>query len=406
VPSGSKKPTTSVYSKFEGREWGFVTSTDIAKVQIAGIASGVTLPTSGVVQYEQGAVSSAFTGVMCLAEYGTDNEARPLQVDNANHLKVGIQGVPDFKLVGTTGTHWLGPWVGVDIKNTPDIRVFKVAASNLTPLNVKGNIGLLASASNIGIVGVKAGSSDMGTVHAKMATHDNLNCNANVQFSNVDVTGGNPLPITGTVTINGTPLAVTGTVTVTSAVLDDIRTSLQIIDDWDNSNRADVRIADVSASVPISNTTLTTIQSTLSTILDSIQVLEGWDSSTRARVDIQAAAVTSLNYLDRTWTFDTDNVTGTSTQELMDAVGASKYNYIKKIFIVNNDNANLEIAIQEGDGTTLIANILLPAFGGQFEMDFPGGGIKQPSANTCIEVTHIAGATPDYTWFVEYATGT
>jgi hypothetical protein len=142
------------------------------------------------------------------------------------------------------------------------------------------------------------------------------------------------------------------------------------MDDWDNSDKADVRIAAISASV--------------------------------SALDV---ALTSEN---TTWSWASGHATDTTTQEIADAAGASKYNYLKKIFIVNNDDANLELRIQENGSPTdvILGTFILPAFGGQLEIDFPGKGMKQLSANTAIDVTHIAGATPEYTWFVQYVTGT
>lgn len=81
------------------------------------------------------------------------------------------------------------------------------------------------------------------TTEVTQATHDNLNLNANIQVGNADVAGGNPVPISGTVTANaGTNLNTSALALEAGGNLAGAATSLAIIDDWDETDRAKVNV--------------------------------------------------------------------------------------------------------------------------------------------------------------------
>lgn len=72
-------------------------------------------------------------------------------------------------------------------------------------------------------------------------THDELNLNANIQVGNVDVAGGNPVPVSGTVTANaGTDLNTSLLALEAGGNLAAAAASLSVLDDWDESDRAKV----------------------------------------------------------------------------------------------------------------------------------------------------------------------
>lgn len=79
------------------------------------------------------------------------------------------------------------------------------------------------------------------TTEVTQATHDNLNLNANIQVGNVDAAGGNPVPISGTVTANaGTNLNTSLLALEAGGNLAAAAASLSVLDDWDESDRGKV----------------------------------------------------------------------------------------------------------------------------------------------------------------------
>jgi hypothetical protein len=125
-----------------------------------------------------------------------------------------------------------------------------------------------------------------------------------------------------------------------------------------------------------------------------------------ANAGVTIGDVAVNNFPNQVWEHASGNKTGTGDQEILDTAGAGKYNYIRFLWVVNNDDEDMKMRLEEGDGTTMIDTLTLPAFGGQARFDFGGQGFRQPSANTHVDIDFVtSGASPDYTWFVEYATG-
>jgi hypothetical protein len=142
-------------------------------------------------------------------------------------------------------------------------------------------------------------------------------------------------------------------------------------------------------------------------IKTAVEIIDDWDDGGtpgRGNVNIDAVAVTSLGFLNKSYSKAVGNRTNTTTFTLIAAFGsAGVFTYIVSIHIINNDDENLVIELEQNGGSPIeIPKITIPAYGGQWDPPLPGEGFKQTNANTALDIDVLSSGSPDYTYVVFY----
>jgi len=160
-----------------------------------------------------------------------------------------------------------------------------------------------------------------------------------------------------------------------------IKTALQIMDDWDESDRAKVNIIAGQAGIAGG---------------------AGAVGATVPRVTL-ASDDPLVAFLTKAYTHASNQETSTGTKTVISAPGASTKIILKSISIINNDTLDGSVALQTKDSTgDIVEKIYLPAYGGQWNFTWPGEGRRLATADKALEL--VITTCDDVTWMVSYTT--
>lgn len=129
--------------------------------------------------------------------------------------------------------------------------------------DAKGNINTLEQGKFVATSTDDIATRVDGAVQASQDTHDDLNVNANIQVGDVDVSGANPVPVSGTVSVsepvsvddNGGSLTVDGSIEATQTTHDDLNVNANLqVGDADVGAGNPVPISDNGGSITVDGT--------------------------------------------------------------------------------------------------------------------------------------------------------
>lgn len=109
-------------------------------------------------------------------------------------------------------------------------------------------------------------------------------------------------------------------------------------------------------------------------------------------------------YPTRTYKVASGNLTSSGDTTIISADGDARRIWIVSIFIVNNDDANADVALQEPSSATNVwPKTMLPAYGGQLDPEIPGTGFPIPTRGAGVDLNIAnAGASPDVSYVIFY----